>query len=252
MHIFIILVALLSALINALPAISNGDGRGATIWTLRGFQGSSVAIPANNWCTDMNNVFGNFDGNARSLTVASSYKCQFYTEYGCPSKGKKLDYGRSDRDVALAYLPADFDRKIHSAYCSKINGKSASSTEIDDTDVSQPPTLTERADTRATWNTACILSDGQDLRGSRSIDIPSNEQCFELEERNEEFDWETKVRSFTVYAYNRCHFYTENGCPENGKKLEAGNKQEHEQTFMMILPSEFDRKIRSVHCEMLG
>ena len=39
------------------------------------------------------------------------------------------------------------------------------------------------------------------------------------------------------------------GCPENGKKLEGGNKEEHDQTYM-YLPEEFDRKVRSVRCEM--
>ncbi|KAJ4364647.1 hypothetical protein N0V83_009244 [Neocucurbitaria cava] len=121
MHIFIIILALLSALIHALPAPPNADGRGATLWTLRAFQGSSVAIPASAWCTDMNNVFGNFDGKARSLSVEGGYKCQFYTEYGCSAaKGKKLEYGNAKKGVKVAALTGDFEGKIHSAYCAKI------------------------------------------------------------------------------------------------------------------------------------
>ncbi|KAF1850732.1 uncharacterized protein K460DRAFT_271364, partial [Cucurbitaria berberidis CBS 394.84] len=184
------------------------DGRGATIWTSHGFQGASVAIPANNWCTDMNNLFGDFDGKARSIVVASGYKCQFYTEYRCPSNGRKLDEGMVNREVAMAELPGDFDLKIHSAYCAKIDVKSTSSTTIGNLNEDQSTALTTRADSDTTWNAACGLSDGQNLRGTRSTDIPSNEQCYDLEEWNEGFDWAVKVRSFIVYAYNRCQLYT--------------------------------------------
>ena len=110
--------------------------------------------------------------------------------------------------VRAQELPAPFDLKIHSVYCAKINAQSASSTAIDDLEDNPSTALTTRADTDATWGTGCSLSDGQNLRGTRSTNLPSNEQCFDLEYRNEGFDWSVKVRSFIVFAYNRCQFYT--------------------------------------------
>jgi len=55
------------------------DGRGATIFTNKNFNGRSTAIPANDFCTDIDNIFGNFDGKIRSVTVEKGYHCKFYT-----------------------------------------------------------------------------------------------------------------------------------------------------------------------------
>jgi hypothetical protein len=98
MQLFIPVLALLSTLVAAVPTVSptprpqrpislhntnipqaSSDGRGATIFKDKNFKGQSTAIPANNFCTNINNIFGEFDGKIRSLTVEKGYQCKFYT-----------------------------------------------------------------------------------------------------------------------------------------------------------------------------
>lgn len=56
----------------------NHDARGATIFKRANLAGESTFIPANNYCTDMSNIFGSFDGEVRSLSVEKGVKCDFY------------------------------------------------------------------------------------------------------------------------------------------------------------------------------
>ena len=51
---------------------------GATIYKSKHFAGDSTAIPANTWCTDLSDIFGDFDGQVRSLAVEKGYRCQFF------------------------------------------------------------------------------------------------------------------------------------------------------------------------------
>jgi hypothetical protein len=59
-------------------SVPRGDGRGATIFTALQLTGDSTAIPANEFCNDLNNIFGNFDGRVRSLAVENGYRCRVY------------------------------------------------------------------------------------------------------------------------------------------------------------------------------
>ena len=54
------------------------DGRGATIYTSPNLTGFSTAIPGNAYCTDLNNIFGDFDGATRSITTEKGYQCSFF------------------------------------------------------------------------------------------------------------------------------------------------------------------------------
>ncbi|KAF2786226.1 hypothetical protein K505DRAFT_202262, partial [Melanomma pulvis-pyrius CBS 109.77] len=101
------------------------DGRGATIWKQQNMIGDIVpadqtAVPGNAWCTNLNNIFGGWDKKVRSLVVQDGYKCQFYTEYDCPTAGLYLDLGSKDDLVLQPTLTADFDLKIHSVFCAAI------------------------------------------------------------------------------------------------------------------------------------
>jgi hypothetical protein len=31
------------------------------------------------WCTDLNNIFGDFDNKVRSMIVEKGFRCRFYT-----------------------------------------------------------------------------------------------------------------------------------------------------------------------------
>ncbi|KAI4649634.1 hypothetical protein J4E93_003954 [Alternaria ventricosa] len=118
MQLFIPVIALLSTLVAAVPTAA-ADGRGATIFTDKNFNGRSTAIPANDFCTDMNNIFGNFDGKIRSVTVEKGYHCKFYTGHDCPANGQKMECGSKDQASVFGDL-GTFDYKIHSAYCTKL------------------------------------------------------------------------------------------------------------------------------------
>ena len=54
------------------------DARGATIYKEPDLKGENTFIPANDYCTDMTNIFGGFDGNVRSVSVEKGVKCTFY------------------------------------------------------------------------------------------------------------------------------------------------------------------------------
>jgi hypothetical protein len=90
-------LALFSALATAMPTVSTappptsphpnktlqaateGDGRGATIWSEQKYAGQSVAIPGNEYCADLGMIMPNLEGKGRSIMVEAGYSCQFYT-----------------------------------------------------------------------------------------------------------------------------------------------------------------------------
>ncbi|KAF1836428.1 hypothetical protein BDW02DRAFT_567010 [Decorospora gaudefroyi] len=119
MHLHMLILALVCGLVTALPSNSSTNGRGATVWKNKKFQGPSTAIPANNWCTDMNNIFGNWDAKTRSIKVEAGYKCRFYLDYGCT--GPKIEFGSPDGRMMLDDLGPSFDLSIHSAYCAPLS-----------------------------------------------------------------------------------------------------------------------------------
>ena len=117
MQIVFYFLALMSALVAALPAVRSTPGRGATIFTGQNSSGSSTAIPGISFCADLTNLYGNFDGKVRSLTVEAGYRCQFYTTYGCPANGQKLDITGAQQDGQLSNV---FDYNIHSVICAQV------------------------------------------------------------------------------------------------------------------------------------
>jgi hypothetical protein len=104
---------------QALSAPPN-DGHGATILTSPNLQGERTGIPGNAWCTDLNNIFGNFDGKVRSMVVEKGYTCQFHVNHGCPANGWKYEFGSKDTALGVGELPEWLDQKIHSVYCAQI------------------------------------------------------------------------------------------------------------------------------------
>lgn len=114
--------------IEEIPADSGdiaADGRGATIFKQQNLQGSQVpgdktAVPGNTYCADLSNIFGNWDGKVRSLKVEPGYRCKFFTAYGCPASGQKLELGKKGVFLVANQLPTEFDEKIHSVICSKL------------------------------------------------------------------------------------------------------------------------------------
>jgi hypothetical protein len=104
---------------QALSAPPN-DGRGATIFTSLGLQGESTGIPGNAWCTDLNNIFGNFDCKVRSIVVEKGYTCQFHVNHGCPANGWKYEFGSKDTALGVGELPEWLNQKIHSIFCAQI------------------------------------------------------------------------------------------------------------------------------------
>ncbi|KAH8723620.1 hypothetical protein GQ44DRAFT_828020 [Phaeosphaeriaceae sp. PMI808] len=115
MQIFLLTLALISDLIVALPF---NDGRGATICTLTDLRGASTAIPANAYCTDLDNIFGNFDGHVRSVQVEAGHQCRFHLDHGCLMiKDRYIVLGSANSPYSLGSLPQGWDSAIHSVYC---------------------------------------------------------------------------------------------------------------------------------------
>ncbi|KAL6708042.1 hypothetical protein ACN47E_003476 [Coniothyrium glycines] len=122
MRVTTLLPALLSVTVfgksNDRPAAN--DGRGATIYSMTYYRGSSAAIPANAWCNNLDNIFGKFDGTTRSITVEKGFKCSFHLERDCPSNGARLDLGSKDVGQGLGKLSQAYDKKIRSVHCARI------------------------------------------------------------------------------------------------------------------------------------
>jgi hypothetical protein len=64
---------------NTPQTASEGDGRGAAIWSEQKYAGQSVAIPGNEYCADLGMIMPNLEGKGRSIMVEADYRCQFYT-----------------------------------------------------------------------------------------------------------------------------------------------------------------------------
>ncbi|OAL03057.1 hypothetical protein IQ06DRAFT_346023 [Phaeosphaeriaceae sp. SRC1lsM3a] len=110
-------VALLSA-VTALPTAVVGaaaEGQGAIIFTEPERKGDSAMIPGNAWCTDLSNIFGNFNGRVRSMVVEKGFPN--FINKGCPADGDKYEFGSKDLTLAVGKLPEWLDQKIHSVYC---------------------------------------------------------------------------------------------------------------------------------------
>ncbi|KAF2127631.1 hypothetical protein P153DRAFT_387370 [Dothidotthia symphoricarpi CBS 119687] len=122
MRVSISILGLMSALVAAAPTATGG---GATIYKQQNLAVSplgtdSTSIPANAYCTDLNNIFGDFDGKVRSLSVEKGVKCQFYLNTGCPTDGTKKEVGSKDKKVEEKTLAKEWDGKIRSVFCQKI------------------------------------------------------------------------------------------------------------------------------------
>ncbi|KAH8631446.1 hypothetical protein IG631_13129 [Alternaria alternata] len=81
MQLFLPFLALLSTLASAAPVVelqTRQSGAGGIIFKDQNFKGESTFIPGNLYCTDVNNIFGNFDGKVRSIKSLPGYQCQWY------------------------------------------------------------------------------------------------------------------------------------------------------------------------------
>lgn len=55
------------------------DGRGASIYKNQTCGGDAFGIPGNsNYCTDLDNIFAQYDGKLRSFRVEKGYQCEFF------------------------------------------------------------------------------------------------------------------------------------------------------------------------------
>jgi hypothetical protein len=54
------------------------SGAGGIVFKDKNFKGESTSIPGNSYCTDLYNIFGNFDGKVRSIQSTPGYQCQWY------------------------------------------------------------------------------------------------------------------------------------------------------------------------------
>ncbi|KAG9195662.1 hypothetical protein G6011_00783 [Alternaria panax] len=120
MQLFTTFLAFLGTLVAAVPTAelqTRQSGAGGIIFKDQNLKGESTSIPGNSYCTDLDNIFGNFDGKVRSIQSAPGFQCQWYIDYGCPANGVKLDFGSKDAYIIVGDLDLTFDKKIHSIFC---------------------------------------------------------------------------------------------------------------------------------------
>ena len=67
-----------AATFPAAPLAIRTDGRAATIYKTANLAGDSTFLPADNYCVDVSNIYGGFDGEIKSLSVEKGFKCDFY------------------------------------------------------------------------------------------------------------------------------------------------------------------------------
>ena len=80
------IVALLSSVATASPlsklqksARAFLDGRGATLYKEQNAGGDGYAVPGGNgYCTDLDNIYADYDGKVRSFSVEQGYHCDFF------------------------------------------------------------------------------------------------------------------------------------------------------------------------------
>ncbi|KAF2623271.1 hypothetical protein BU25DRAFT_478499 [Macroventuria anomochaeta] len=100
------------------------DGRAATIYKSANLSGESTFIPANNYCTNIDNIFGGFDGKIKSLGVEKGSKCDFYQESGCGLNdlnggGVVLEVGFRNKKDERRQL-GSWEGRIKSVYCQRL------------------------------------------------------------------------------------------------------------------------------------
>ncbi|KAK3201302.1 hypothetical protein GRF29_185g572539 [Pseudopithomyces chartarum] len=105
------------------PDLKN-DG-GCTLYKAQKLVGKSsptdyTPIPADAGCVNLNSLYGLWENQTRSLVVQKDYKCDFYTEYECPTTNTPLCLKASGQKIIKKTLPKGYDRKIKSVKCNKI------------------------------------------------------------------------------------------------------------------------------------
>ncbi|KAF2684082.1 hypothetical protein K458DRAFT_389298 [Lentithecium fluviatile CBS 122367] len=137
MRISILITALMSSIaVSALPTTSSSTSSicscdtspsvGATIFkesnpTACGNVASDyTTIPTGQGCIDLSNFFGSWEDHVGALVVAKGQKCEFYTEFACPSTNAPLCLGSKTEPIIKATVPKTYQGKIKSAQCHKL------------------------------------------------------------------------------------------------------------------------------------
>ncbi|KAJ4354148.1 uncharacterized protein N0V89_005881 [Didymosphaeria variabile] len=105
------------------PDFSN-DGA-CTLYKAKNLAGKTsptdyTPIPADSGCLDLSSLYGAWEGKTRSLVVQEGYKCDFYTDFTCPTSSTPLCLNASDKKITKKTLPAAWDQKIKSVKCEKM------------------------------------------------------------------------------------------------------------------------------------
>lgn len=232
MRLSITTLACMSSLVAALPRVPRDDGRGATVYDAPNYQGDNTAIPGNNYCTDLFNLFGMWDGRIESLGVAAGYQCSFFINHACVNNGPILQV---TGDTCMPTLNQTFNQNIHSAICAPVSqGRSAGL----------------RAPASSSNNVAVKLFSGPGMHGtSVTLSPPADDACMDL--NAQPLDFANKTRSLIVYKQNACDFFTDFGCPAKGQKVTySGNGVD--QSVRTLPGGTFDQRIRSVKCRALA
>ncbi|KAH9870972.1 hypothetical protein J1614_006546 [Plenodomus biglobosus] len=216
----------------AQPLVPKLDGRGATIYTGTNYSGRAFAIPSNDYCADLRNVYADFNRQTRSIITEKGYRCEFYLERGCPSQRKYLWIGSPEKNIALSPLRWDYDRRIQSIFCAPVTTLTAADIGPDGYKYMQPAPLYKPLPVKerspANDNTAALLYAETNQRGN-AFAAPGDGACYD-----------TNVRSFTVNSAFQCRFFAQIGC--RGEVLPISEQR------VDVLPEAVDGNLLSVAC----
>ncbi|KAI8941735.1 hypothetical protein NX059_002940 [Plenodomus lindquistii] len=210
MSVVTLMLALSSALASALTITAKTDGRGATIYTAPSLGGTAFAIPANEYCTNLNNVFADVDAKTRSIQTEKGYRCEFFLEYGCPESTPYLWLGSPSEPITLNALRSDYDNAIHSAYCTPVSPAAAADIGKTGVQYMAPAAFSKRA--AKAGKTAAVLHTAVKQKGD-ALGVPADGVCYSLGALpNAIPDLSNKIQSFKVEKGFVCHFFSQPGC----------------------------------------
>ncbi|KAF2654886.1 hypothetical protein K491DRAFT_779186 [Lophiostoma macrostomum CBS 122681] len=89
------------------------DSRAATLYKSTTFSSPPseqlpIPIPSSSsppFCTDLSNVYGNFEGQVRGVAVEAGFRCTFYTEKKCATTGFSWTLGKETERVEMRDSP---------------------------------------------------------------------------------------------------------------------------------------------------
>ncbi|KAF2849471.1 hypothetical protein T440DRAFT_469237 [Plenodomus tracheiphilus IPT5] len=241
MFLVTLVLALMCVLAAARSITARNDGRGATIYTSTKFGGRLFAIPGSNYCTSLNEIYGDFDAKTRSIIIDQGYRCEFYTSYDCAEKSPYAHFGSPRMPISVPFLRPDYDSTIHSVYCTSISAVAAADIGRNGVQYMTPPPASRRSNADSNRKAAVLHTASS--QGGYALVVKASGECYSMSTlpNSEVPDLIPEVRSAQVEAGVVCHFFSQTGCYSESLPVTGAQTLDR-------LPESFEGRIQSVMC----